>query len=190
MVHKRVKKAISKLRGAKKGDRLPDLPGPDPLLNLAAAAAGLTPIGRGVLMGYMLAENTERLWGPPVEAHARKARDWFTSESIDPGSPWTIPEGWGYQAQGPIGPPAPEPVKRTRKVTKANKATKMAWDVLTKGRKGKLTKSACQKLLKKCSMMASKANPNTKSRIGKAKNKTTRECRKIRRKIWGTTKRY
>ena len=81
------------------------------------------------------------------------------------------------------------PLKRTRKTTKANKATKMAWKILTKGRKAKLTQSACRKLLKKCSMIASKANPNTKSRIGTANNGTTKCCKKIRKSIWGTTKR-
>ena len=168
---------------------LSDIPAFFPAPGVGALAL-TNPAVAGALLGYTIAEATQKYWGPPVEAHARRTRERFTSESIDPSSPWNIPEGWGYQAQGPIGPPAPEAIKRTRKVTKANKATKMAWDVLTKGRKGKLTKSACQKLLKKCSMMASKANPNTKSRIGKAKNKTTRECRKIRRKIWGTSKRY
>ena len=138
-------------------------------------------------------ENTERFWGPRVEAHAQRTRDRFrkdTSTAIDPSSPWNIPEGWGYQAKGPIGPPAPMTTKRTRKVTKANKATKLAWDMLQKRMKGKMTKEKCQKLLKKCSMMASKANPNTKSRIGKGKNQTCKDCRKIRKSIWNTNKRY
>ena len=197
MVHKRIKKAISSLRRGKKGDRLPDIPGPDPLLNVAAAAFGLTPVGRGVLAGYMLAENTEKYWGPPVEKQAQwTARQWeeyqnwyerniraqYAGSEIDPDSPL------GYTPRrGMVATVAP---KGTRKVTKANKATKMAWQLLTKGRKAKLTKSACQKLLKKCSMIASKANPNTKSRIGKAKNGTTKACKKIRKEIWGTTKRY
>ena len=203
VLRRKSKKKKSKSK-RKRGDRLPDLPGPDiPLYGPAGGLAGLAiaaatnpivaaAIGTG-LGTYALMENTERFWGPPVERHAQRTRDRFrkdTSTAIDPASPWNIPEGWGYQAQGPIGPPAPEPVKRTRTVTKANKATKMAWEMLTKGRKGKLTKSACQKLLKKCSMMASKANPNTKSRIGKAKNGTTKACKKIRKKIWGTNKRY
>jgi hypothetical protein len=158
------------------------------------ALALTNPAVAGALLGYTIAEATQKYWGPPVEAHARRTRARFrkdTSTAIDPSSPWFIPEGY---SMGPYGPPAPAvapmPVKRTRATTKANKATKMAWKILTKGRKGKLTQAACQKLLKKCSIMASKANPNTKSRIGKAKNGTTKACKKIRKTIWGTNKRY
>jgi hypothetical protein len=197
------KKKTGKRKKSKKGDRLPDLPGPDILYTggrysaaglLAAAAVNpyvAAAIGTG-LGTYALMENTERFWGPRVEAHAQRTRDRFrkdTSTAIDPDSAWDIPEGWGYQAKGPIGPPEPMTTKRTRKVTKANKATKMAWDILRKRMKGKMTKENCQKLLKKCSMMASKANPNTKSKIGKGKTQTCKDCKKIRKTIWGTTKR-
>ena len=203
VLRRKSKKKKSKSK-RKRGDRLPDLPGPDiPLYGPAGGLAGLAiaaattpivaaPIGTG-LGTYALMDNTERFWGPPVERHAQRTRDRFrkdTSTAIDPDSPWNIPEGWGYQAKGPIGPPAPMTTKRTRKVTKANKATKMAWDMLQKRMKGKMTKEKCQKLLKKCSMMASKANPNTKSRIGKGKSQTCKDCRKIRKSIWNTNKRY
>ena len=191
--------------------RLPDLPGPDvPLYGPLGGLVGLAmrnPIVPAILGAYALAENTERFWGPPVSAHAQRTRDRFrkdTSTSIDPSSPWIIPAGGGYQAQGPMGPPAPSmrpptevydmsklpPTKRSRKISKANKATKMAWNMLQKRTKGKMTKEKCQKLLKKCSMMASKANPNTKSKIGKGKTQTCKDCKKIRKSIWGTTKRY
>lgn len=179
---------------------LSDIPAFFPAPGVGALAL-TNPWVAGALLGYTVAEATQGVWGPPVEAHARRTRDRFrkdTSTSIDPSSPWIgIPqEGLpGSQwlrpeiARGYMPPTADQP-KRTRATTKANKATKMAWNILTKGRKGKLTQSACQKLLKKCSMMASKANPNTKSRIGKAKNGTTKACKKIRKAIWGTNKRY
>jgi hypothetical protein len=178
---------------------LSDIPAFFPAPGLGRLALS-NPYLAGALIGYTVAEQTQGIWGPPVEAHARRTRDRFTkdtSTSIDPSSPWIIPEGWGYQAQGPIGPPAPsmratadQPVKRTRKITKSNKATKKAWDILRKRMKGKMTKEKCQKLLKKCSMISSKANPNTKSRIGKGKTQTCKDARKIRKEIWGTTKRY
>jgi len=38
--------------------------------------------------------------------------------------------------------------------------------------------------------MASKANPATKSRIGKRITKKLKECGKIRRDVWNTNKRY
>jgi hypothetical protein len=195
---------MARKKAKKYKKRLPDLPGPDvPLYGPLGGLVGLAmrnPIVPAILGAYALAENTERFWGPPVSAHAQRTRDRFrkdTSTGIDPSSPWIIPEGWGYQAQGPMGPPAPsmqatadQPVKRTRKVTKSNKATKKAWDMLRKRMKGKMTKEKCQKLLKKCSMISSKANPNTKSRIGKGKTQTCKDARKIRKEIWGTTKRY
>jgi len=158
------------------------------------------PVVMGALIGYTIAEKTQQFWGPTVEAHARRTRDRFrkdTSTSIDPSSPWNIPEGYGFDPSSLMDLPPQTmtpseqfpPVKRPRATSKANKATKEAWKLLLKGRKGKLTKKACQQLLKKASMMASKANPNTKSRIGKAKNGTTRACKKIRKTIWGQTKR-
>ena len=177
--------------------RLPDLPGPDvPLYGPLGGLVGLAmrnPIVPAILGAYALAENTERFWGPPVSAHAQRTRDRFrkdTSTSIDPSSPWIIPEGWGYQARGPIGPPAPATVKRTRKVSKANKATKKAYRFLADNSKGKMTQKKCCDLLKKDASMATKANQATKSRIGKGNTPMKRECRKIRKDIWKTTKRY
>lgn len=198
------KKAKKTKKRRKTGDRLPDLPGPDiPLYGPAGGLAGLAvaaatnpivaaAIGTG-LGTYALMENTEKYWGPRVEAHAQRTRERFrkdTSTAIDPSSAWDIPEGWGYQAQGPIGPPAPATVKRTRKVSKANKATKKAYRFLADNSKGKMTQKKCCDLLKKAASMASKANPATKSRIGKGNTPMKRECRKIRKDIWQTTKRY
>jgi len=189
MGHKKPKKKDSKVKTDLPS--LSDIPAFLPYPGLGRLAL-TNPWIAGALIGYTVAEQTQGIWGPPVEAHARRTRARFTkdtSTSIDPSSPWNIPEGYGFQPQAPALDMTTAPVKRTRAVTKANKATKKAWRILTKGRKGKLTKSQCQKLLKKCSMMASKANPNTKSRIGKAKNGTTRACKRIRKEIWGTTKR-
>lgn len=198
------KKAKKTKKRRKTGDRLPDLPGPDiPLYGPAGGLAGLAvaaatnpivaaAIGTG-LGTYALMENTEKYWGPRVEAHAQRTRDRFrkdTSTAIDPSSAWDIPEGWGYQARGPIGPPAPEPVKRTRKVSKANKATKQAYNWLKKSVKGKMSQKKCCDLLKKAAKMASKANPNTPSRIGKGRTPMKGECRKIRKRVWNTKRRY
>lgn len=206
MAH-RIKKAIRRRKDRKTGDRLPSLGeisetfSPRLLVSPSIAAVlKRNPAIAAGLAAYAAAEMTEKYWGPPVEQQAQwTARQWeeyqdwyerniraqYAGSEIDPNSPL------GYMPAPTRSMEMPEePAKRTRKVTKANKATKMAWDILTKGRKAKLTKSACQKLLKKCSMMASKANPNTKSRIGTAKNGTTKACKKIRKTIWGTTKRY
>ena len=198
------KKAKKTKKRSKTGDRLPDLPGSDVLYTggrysaaglLAAAAVNpyvAAAIGTG-LGTYAMMENTERLWGPRVEAHAQRTRDRFrkdTSTALVPSSAWDIPEAWGYQARAPIGPPAPATVKRTRKVSKANKATKKAYRFLADNSKGKMTQKKCCDLLKKAASMASKANPATKSRIGKGNTPMKRECRKIRKDIWKTTKRY
>jgi hypothetical protein len=212
MPKKRIKKALSKVKTrftgrkkraarSQKGDRLPDIPGPDPLLNLTAAALGLHPIGRGLLAGYMLAENTERWWGPPVEAtgtaaakqwedyqdwYERNVRSRYAGSEIDPDSPL----GYYPERRGPMGPPAPEPQKAKRKVSKANKATKQAYNWLKKSVKGKMSQKKCCDLLKKAAKMASKANPNTPSRIGKGRTPMKGECRKIRKRVWNTTRRY
>jgi hypothetical protein len=176
-----------------------DIPAFFPAPGIGALAL-TNPAIAGALIGYTIAEKTQGIWGPPVEAHAQATRadvDRYLQQFQQFQDTGPATTGGGRSGFVPLAPPtsslratADQPVKRTRQVTKANKATKKAWQILTKDRKGKLTKSQCQKLLKKCSMMASKANPNTKSRIGKAKNRTTKACKKIRKEIWGTTKRY
>jgi hypothetical protein len=215
MPHKRIKKALGKVKKRitrrKTGDRLPDLPGLDvptygpagglvglamrPFVNPYVAAAVASGLGT-----YAMLENTEKYWGPRVEQQAQwtakqweEYQDWYEQNIRAQYAGSEVPYEYTRRPQSMMRTDEAamiEPPKRTRTVTKANKATKMAWKMLTKGRKGKLTKNACQQLLKKCSMIASKANPNTKSRIGKAKNGTTKASRKIRKAIWGTNKRY
>lgn len=212
MPHKRIKKAISKVKKAvskrKTGDRLPDLPFPDiptygpfggalglamrPFVNPYVAAAVASGFGT-----YAMLENTEKYWGPPVERQAswtakqwEEYQDWYernirsryAGSEIDPDSPVDLSRR-GMSMPG-------EPVKRTRKVSKANKATSRAYKFLQKGVKGKMTKKRCCSLLKRAQAMASKANPNTKSRIGKGRSKNKTECRRMRKSLWGTTKRY
>ena len=63
-----------------------------------------------------------------------------------------------------------------RKLSKANKAMKQAM-------------KATGNNFKQASKIASKANPATKSKIGKGTSSTKRLARKIRKSIWGVTKR-
>jgi len=68
-------------------------------------------------------------------------------------------------------------VKVKRKLSKANKAMKQAM---------KATKNK----FKEATKLASKANPNTKSKIGKGSSRLKKLARKIRKSIWGVTKRF
>ena len=67
--------------------------------------------------------------------------------------------------------------KSKRKLSKANKAMKQAM---------KATKNN----FKQATKIASKANPATKSKIGKGATKMKRLARKIRKSVWGVTKRF
>ena len=66
--------------------------------------------------------------------------------------------------------------KVKRKVSKANKAMKQAM---------KATKNN----FKQATKIASKANPNTKSKIGKGTTTVKKLARKIRKSVWGTLRR-
>ena len=66
--------------------------------------------------------------------------------------------------------------KLRRKVSKANKAMKQAM---------KATKNN----FKQATKIASKANPNTKSKIGKGATKVKKLARKIRKSVWGSLRR-
>jgi len=71
---------------------------------------------------------------------------------------------------------ATKTVKVKRKLSKANKAMKQAM---------KATKNN----FKQATKIASKANPTTKSRIGKGSSKVQKLARKIRKSIWGKLRR-
>ena len=102
---------------------------------------------------------------------------------------------YGYQAKGPIGPPAPEPVAvakpkpKKRKVSTSNKAMSGIYKFLLSQQKGRNTQAKNRKLLAQCAKIVGKANPNTKSRIGKGKSKNQKLMRKCRMDYWGTKKR-
>jgi len=152
----------------------------------------------GVLAGigaYMLMEAAQPWWGPPVYEHGRQTRRQLeegfsrTGTEIDPLSPWFMPPEYvapGTRARKGKLERAEVPTKR--KVSKANKAFKKAYKFVTKGFKGKMTQKKCRYFMRKASKMAGRANPHTKSRIGKSKNAITRHCRKIRKGVWGVTK--
>jgi len=79
-------------------------------------------------------------------------------------------------ASGQGGDPTFGTEKVKRKLSKANKAMKQAM---------KATKNN----FKQATKIASKANPTTKSKIGKGTSKVKRLARKIRKSIWGKLKR-
>jgi len=161
----------------REGDILPDLPGdvPIPGISIILKALGV-PTGLATFVGaYQAAEMTEKYWAPRL---------------------------WDYYGEGypPLAPPGRVPMPRMepfraptkpkRKTSKANIAMKKAYAWLIKGHKGKMNQKKCRELLKKASRMASKANPGTKSRIGKtSRSKMLKECKRIRKQVWGTLKR-
>ena len=73
---------------------------------------------------------------------------------------------------------------KTRKVSKANRAVKQAMTWLKTGGKG-VTGSVAGKLpagaFKTAVMAAGRANPNTKSRIGKGKSKMSKLARRLKK---------
>jgi len=164
---------------ARAGDILPDLPGPDipvygPLGGLIRALPFIPNPLAYALGAYALAENTEQYWGP-------RLFDYYGE-----GFPSDLPPPTRGMPRMPT-PTAPK--KSKRKVTKANKAMKMAYDFYRKKHKGKMTQKKCRELLRKASRMAGKANPHTKSRIGKGGDWIKRHCRKVRKGVWNTSKR-
>ena len=90
-----------------------------------------------------------------------------------------VQDSVGSPASGQGGDPtfgAKSRTKTKRTVSKANKAMKQAM---------KATKNN----FKQATKIASKANPNTKSKIGKGSTKVKRLARKIRKSVWGTLRR-
>jgi hypothetical protein len=88
----------------------------------------------------------------------------------------SMPSPVSGQGGDPTFGEAPIP-KVKRKLSKANKAMKQAM---------KATKNN----FKQATKIASKANPATKSKIGKGTSTVKRLARKIRKSIWGVTKRF
>jgi len=205
MPHKRIKKALSKVkkgtkRALKKVPRAKVVQKMRPVARVAPRAIspwwGLVPTATNIWHYGTHPEVLEwwRQRGEDVGSAIEELQfetGLGSTESIDPDSPWFIPPGYGNgEGLAPMMPEQAPPESKPRKVSKANKATSKAWKLLTARVKGKLTQEKCRKLLKKCATMASKANPNTKSRIGKGTSQMCKDCRKIRKQIWGTTKRY
>jgi len=186
-VRKHAKKVIAK---AQREDVLPSLKELNKMLSprmLVAPGIGTVlarnPLGLIALATYHAIEQSEKYWGEPLYGRFLPPD---TSTAIDPSTPWEIPEGYGYTPK--MG--RKKPVSTKRKVSKANKATSRAYAYLIKHHKGKMSRKKCQELLKKAARMASRANPNTKSRIGKRSSKMLKECMKIRKAIWKRSKRY
>ena len=177
---KNLRKAIDKR--IRKGDILPDIPGNVPIPGISAVLKALkVPSPIAYLVGlYQAAEVSEDYWGP-------RLFDYYGQGYPDPLRPEQI-----YVEGSPeryIGAPQISQ-RQKRKISKANKATKKAYAYLRKKSKGKMTQKKCCDILKKAAKMASKANPNTPTRIGKGRSPMKTECRKIRKSLWGTNKRY
>lgn len=213
MPHKTTKKLLGKAKKKVKDiysrprkDRLPSLreieAGLHPRLLVAPGPAALLTKPRvlAALAVYHALEQTEGWWAPPIEAtggytakqmeeyqdwYERNVRSRYAGSEIDPESAL----GYYPPRSGPMGPPEPVPQRVKRKVSKANKATKRAYRFLANSVKGKMTKKRCCDILKKAAKMASRANPNTPSRIGKGRSPMKTECRKIRKSLWNTTRR-
>jgi len=81
-----------------------------------------------------------------------------------------------------------KPIQKVKRAaTKADKAFRKAYKAV---KPKKITKTSAKIAFTKASKIASKANPATKSRIGKGKSKVQKLARKIRKAVWGVTKRF
>ena len=80
--------------------------------------------------------------------------------------------------------PGEKAVERKTK-SKFNKAVSKVYKVLKKN----APKMKRQTLFSKATKIASKANPATKSRIGKGKSFAQKTARKVRKSVWGTIRR-
>lgn len=76
---------------------------------------------------------------------------------------------------------------RKKSKSKFNKAVSKAVVALSKGR-GRILNP--KKRFAQAAKIASKANPVTKSKIGKGKSKAQKIARKIRKSVWNVTKRF
>jgi len=91
----------------------------------------------------------------------------------------------GMAVQEQLGERFPAGPGIKRIASKANKAMKKAAAAVKKA----YPKQDNRKRFQRATKIASKANPVTKSRIGKGKSFAQRTARKIRKSIWGTLRR-
>ena len=191
---------MAKKKG-KTGDRLPDLPLPDiPFYGPLGGLLGLAirnPYIPTALGAYALAENTERWWGPPVEQSAQwtakqweEYQDWYERNIRAQYAGTQVPfqdvrKPMQVMATGEAKVEKP----KKRKVSTSNKAMSGLYKFLLKEQKGRNTQAKNRKLLAQCAKIVGKANPNTKSRIGKGKSKNQKLARKCRMDYLGTKKR-
>ena len=116
---------------------------------------------------------------------------------FNPGIGFTPTGPWGYPGmpstdimpvftQGQTAPGIIQGVRKRAK-SKFNKAVSKAVVALSKGR-GRIVNPS--KRFAQAAKIASKANPVTKSRIGKGRSFAQKTARKIRKSVWGVTKRF
>lgn len=195
VVHKRVAKALSKRKPKKLPAKLlPGIARPRPPSKFTKAPPPqaipwwIVPMITSV---YHYGRHEEvRNWWERRGEDWREWRDPAVPTEIDPESPWMLPEGYAYETPMMPGVAPPRaPTKIKRKISKANRAMKMSYDFYRRKFKGKMTQKKCREIMRKASKMAGKANPHTRSRIGKGGDWIKRHCRKVRKGIWNTTKR-
>ena len=102
-----------------------------------------------------------------------------------PGSPFGFPGIPGTDITPVFTTKRGRPIRKKAK-SKFNKAVSKAVVALSKGR-GRITSPT--KRFAQAVKIASRANPVTKSRIGKGKSKAQKMARKIRKSVWGSVKR-
>ena len=142
--------------------------------------------GRFAVRRYPIGIIALGLW----EAHKRgylNERDWKNAaQDLQEGL-----EESKFLGGAEVGPlaalPMPKVKKAKRAVSKANKAFKQAYKAV---KRKVSTKKGRERALSQASKIASKANPATKSKIGKGATKMKRLARKIRKSVWGVTKRF
>jgi len=179
------------------------------LLALRSSARALGPWGIAALLAYEGVVRREEIWDVAQEVAqlaAENLPEGVATGAIPPFSPpFAAPPlptnlfnpGIGPAPGGPFGFPGMPGVditpafalKRGRKIkrtqTKFNKAVGKAYRAVKK-QSGKM---APNRAFKKAAKIASRANPVTKSKIGKGKSFAQRTARKIRKSVWGSLRR-
>jgi hypothetical protein len=172
------------------------------LLALRSSARALGPWGIAALLAYEGVVRREEIWDVAQEVAQLAAEN--LPEGVGTGAFGAPPlptnlfnPGIGPAPGGPFGFPGMPGVditpafalKRGRKIkrtqTKFNKAVGKAYRAVKK-QSGKMAPS---RAFKKAAKIASRANPVTKSKIGKGKSFAQRTARKIRKSVWGSLRR-